>query len=238
VPILSSPRQRRRLAWFGALLLVAGAVALVVGLLPTHGSGLPHDATRGAPTFTLGGSQPSRVQRAQAAAAKVVQPLADAFVDAVAHRRRLAAAAALLAPALQRRNRLADWRAGRGLPLPPIRNGYGATSTAISFTGPTTVGVVGSATPANPIARSSGVDALLAMRFTKTGGRWLVDYLHHGRSSRFVDATNYAPPGFLPGSHRETFGTWAALILGFLGVVAIVVFLDRLLSRPPRERTA
>jgi len=236
VSLLSSPRRRRRLAWLAAVVVLGGVAALVVSLLPTHGSGLPRHTARGAPTFTLG-TQPRAEARAQAAAAEIVQPLASTFVSELAARRRLASAYALLAPGLRAHYSLADWEAGRDLPLPAIAHGYADTSTLVSFTGPTLVGVVASATPKAAAATGSDIETLLAVRFVKTRGRWLVDYLQRGHSSSLVTAQNYAPPGFLPGTHRETFWTWAALIGGFVAVVAIVVFLDRLLSRPSRPRS-
>ena len=62
--------------------------------------------------------------------------------------------------------------------------------------------------------------------------------MHQGHASRLVDQTNYAPPGFLPGSHRQTFWDWA--IFGLIGValIAVVAFLDRLLSRKPKGSLA
>jgi hypothetical protein len=72
-----------------------------------------------------------------------------------------------------------------------------------------------------------GSTVLFAMRFDKTNARWLIDYLHQGHGSTYVDATNYAPAGFLPGSHTETLWTWLALIGGFLAVVAVAAFFEQ-----------
>jgi hypothetical protein len=75
----------------------------------------------------------------------------------------------------------------------------------------------------------------VAIRLTKHGRGWLIDYLQRGHSSAFVSQANYAPHGFLPGSHEETLGTWSILVLSFLGVVAVVALADRLLARAPKD---
>jgi hypothetical protein len=67
---------------------------------------------------------------------------------------------------------------------------------------------------------------LFAVRFDKTNGRWLVDYVHQGHGSNYIDDSNYAPAGFLPGSHQETLWTWLALVGGFLGIVAVAAFFE------------
>jgi hypothetical protein len=72
-----------------------------------------------------------------------------------------------------------------------------------------------------------GSTVLFAMRFDKTNARRLIDYLHQGHGSTYVDATNYAPAGFPSGSHTETLWTWLALIGGFLAVVAVAAFFEQ-----------
>jgi hypothetical protein len=69
-------------------------------------------------------------------------------------------------------------------------------------------------------------NVLFAVRFDKVKGRWLVDYLHQGTSSQYVDAGNHAPDGFLRGSHTETLRTWLALVGDFLAVVAVAAFFE------------
>jgi hypothetical protein len=73
-------------------------------------------------------------------------------------------------------------------------------------------------------------DGLVALRFDKRK-TWLIDYIHQGHASARVDAGNYAPPGFLPGSHTETFGTWLILIGGLAGLIAVVALADWWISR-------
>ena len=97
----------------------------------------------------------------------------------------------------------------------------------LSFAGATSAGFV-SAVDEEP--RVSPESTLVAVRFAKQRGHWLVDYINQGHSSSLVDQSNYAPAGFLPGSHAQSAKDWAILILGFLAVVAVVVLLDRLLG--------
>jgi hypothetical protein len=218
--LLSSPRRRRRLAW---LVAVAGAAVLIVGvvtLLPSRGGHgrtfIPRAPAFGAAPTTAGATFGSTAaeERAARRAESQVSPLARTFVDDLALRRNLTQAYALLAPSLRRHYPLADWRRARGLPLAET-GGQGGVSVA--FSGATTVGFV---------ADLDG-NRLFAVRFDRTAGRWLVAYVHQGRSSRYVSAANFAPAGFLPGSRHETVWTWLALAGGLVGVIGIAVVAER-----------
>ena len=235
--LLSSPRRRRRLAWLGGLLAVAGAVALAVVLIPSHGGGNGSSAVAPpVPSFRTTTSGPSFAQpsaaerRAQAKAEAAVRPLATAFVNDLIHRRELARAHALLTPSLRSRYTLADWEQGRSLPL-SVSSRAAADGEDVAFSGASTVGLVFTITPNG----GSNTDSILyAVRFVHTG-KWLVDYVHQGQTSTYVDAANYAPHGFLPGSSSGGTSSWLILVLAFVGVVAVVVVLDRLLSDRGRE---
>jgi hypothetical protein len=223
VSLLSSPRRRRRLAWLGGsicvVLLVVGLVSLVPNRSSQGNTVVPRTPAFGAATTTGGffGSSAAE-ERAAARAETTVRPLAQVFVDDLALRHDLPHAYALLAPSLRRRYSLADWRRGRGLPL-AATGARGGVS--IAFSGATTVGLV---------ADLDG-NRLFAVRFDRTNGRWLVDYVRQGRSSRYVSADNFSPAGFAPGSRHETAWTWIALIGGLVGLIAIGVFFERALSR-------
>jgi hypothetical protein len=222
VSLLSSPRRRRRLAWLAGVFGVAAVVVAVIALVPGHGGpakGLR--VTPRAPAFGETTRGPGFVQsespaaaRARQKAEKIVRPLAAEFVDDLLQRRHLPRAYALLSPELRKGYSLHDWQEGRFLPL--SATGTWASS-AIAFSGATTVGIVSAV----------GTNVLFAMRFDKTDGHWLVDYVHEGRGSSFIGPSNYAPAGFLPGSHQETLWTWLALIGGFLGIVAVAVLFER-----------
>jgi hypothetical protein len=229
VSLLSSPKRRRRLAWLAGVAVVVGIVSVVIALVPGHNG--PKNGVRVPPKVPVFGETTTRLPpvqpespaeaRARAKAELAVRPLAVMFVDALLRRRNLAHAYALLSPDLQKGGSLHDWQAGRLLPLSSTG---AAGSITIAFSGATTVGLV----------ESIGSDVLFAMRFDKTKGRWLIDYLHQGHSSSRIDATNYAPAGFLPGSHQETFWTWLALIGGLVGVIAVGVLVEhRLRDRRP-----
>jgi hypothetical protein len=226
--MLSSPRRRRRLAWSAGVLVVVAAVAVVIALVPGHNG--PANGVRVAPRAPGCGATTTQAPlvkpespaeaRARAKAEETVRPLAVTFVADILQRRHLARAYALLSPDLQNGASLHDWQTGRFLPLSAPGSTEG--SFTIAYSGPTIVGLVA----------SIGNDVLFALRFDKANGRWLIDYLHQGHSTTRIDATNYAPAGFLPGSHQETFWTWLALIGGLLAVIAVgVLFEHRLRDR-------
>ena len=149
----------------------------------------------------------------------------------VVFRKNLARAHALLDPKQRAKYALADWRAGNHLPVSVDPQKQYPLSTELSFAGAKTAGFVSAVDEAPQVSSQT---SLVAVRFAKERGHWLVDYINQGHSSRLVDQSNYAPVGFLPGSHGQSTEDWAILILGFLAVVAVVVVLDRLLggSRP------
>jgi hypothetical protein len=228
--LLSSPRRRRRLAWLAGVLAVVGVVVAVIALVPGHNG--PANGVRVAPRAPGFGATTTpgpRIQpetpaeaRARAKAERTVRPLAVSFVADILQRRNLARAYALLSPDLQKAASLHDWQTGRFLPLSAPGSKEG--SLTIAYSGATTVGLIA----------AIGNDVLFAMRFDKTNGRWLIDYLHQGHSSSRIDATNYAPAGFLPGSRQETFWTWLALIGGLVAVIAVGVLVEhRLRDRRP-----
>jgi hypothetical protein len=171
-------------------------------------------------TATISAAEERERERAEAA----VRPLASVFVDAMIRRTSLERAHALLSPRFQTGS-VGDWQLGQHLPL-SFAKGSSAGSVTIAYSGPTEVGLIVSVDrPGDPDGR------LVALRFNRSGGQWLIVYVHQGRASTRVDATNYAPPGFLPGTHRESGWTWLILVGGLAGIVAIVGLLDWWLSR-------
>jgi len=221
--------------WLGGAVAVAGVVALGIVLIPTHGSSTTSaQSPPTASSFTT--PAPSGSERATPAPVAAVRGLDDEFVNDIVQRRNLGRAHSLLGAKLRDRYTLADWRAGGHLPI-SVRRGvtYRPASNIVSFYGPTQMGFVSTVSPRS--APATGEPPLFAVRFAKTNKRWLVDYIDQGSASRIVDQANYAPPGFLPGTHRQTFSDWAILELIGLALIAVVVFLDRLLSRPPKTTT-
>jgi hypothetical protein len=235
VSILSSPRRRRKLMWLGGAVACAGVIALGIVLLPTHGSS--RSGVQSPPKgFSLTTPSPTTSSSGTGAPVAAIQRLDDEFVNDLVQRKNLSRAHSLLAANLRSRYLLADWRAGHDLPI-SVNGGrdYRAASI-VSFYGPKHVGLVSSLSPR--FGAQPQEQPLAAVRFAKTDGRWLVEYVQQGHGTRLIDQTNYAPPGFLPGSHRQTFWDWA--ILGLIGValIAVVAFLDRLLSRKPKGSLA
>jgi hypothetical protein len=224
--LTSSPRRRRRLAWLIGLAAVVAVAAAVVVVLPRQGGSGAHTFTPATPQNQFGTTTTPNLAKEQAAgnaSAKAVRPLATAFVTDVVHRRHLAQAHALLAPGLAAKYALSDWQAGQHLPVSVDPKTPHSVSTVLSFSGAKTAGFVSAVDGESPTA-------LVAVRFGKQRGRWLVDYISQGHSSRLVDQSNFAPSGFLPGSYNQSKGDWLILLLGFLAVVAVVVLLDRLLG--------
>ena len=77
---------------------------------------------------------------------------------------------------------------------------------------------------------------MLAVRVKKANGRWLIDYLRQGHSSRSVDETNFSPSGFSPGSQSTSFTAWLPLLLGFAALIGLVVLVERGLTRRRKRR--
>ena len=168
--------------WLVALAACVGVVALVVILVPSHGSPGPTVVPRapafGAePTTGAGFTSSAAEERAARRAEAQVRPLARTFVDDLALRRDLQQAYALLAPALRKTYTLADWRRGHGLPL-AATGGEGGVSVA--FSGATTVGFVA----------DLDSNVLFAVRFDRTAGRWLVAYVRQGHGSARISSSN------------------------------------------------
>lgn len=232
---LASPRLRRRLAWTAVILGGGGVLALVGVLLPNHGG---PEAKPGPPSLTstepgetsplLGDLPDAATERARAKAVATVRPLATRFVTALIRRRDLALAHSLLIPRLRARYSLADWQAGRHLPLSSVPKATFIPGASVAFSGPKLVGLVMSFQSGDA---SSSESVLLAIRVKKTNGRWLIDYLKQGHSSTTVSETNFSPSGFSPGSPSTSFSAWLPLLLGFFGLILIVALVDRGLSR-------
>lgn len=230
--LLASPRRRRRLAWATGFAACLGLIAAVVILDPGRGSPAKRvkpvapqfgETTTGPPAFTTTIS--ATEERAREQAESAVRPLANVFVNAMIERTNLENAHALLTPSFETGS-VDDWQRGQHLPL---RFGKDSSlgSTTIAYSGPSEVGLIVTANkPGDPDGH------LIALRFDKSGTQWLIDYVHQGRASTRVDATNYSPAGFLPGTHRETGWTWLILIGGLVGIIAIVALTDWWLSRP------
>ena len=222
--LLSSPRRRRRLAWAAGFVGLIAALGVLAVLIPGHGgrgrSVIPRAPAFGADRTSTGAlfkSTPAE-ERAARKAEAVVRPLARTFVDDLALRRDLPRAYGLLGPRLRKHYAFAEWTHGRGLPLAETGAEGGVS---IAFAGATTVGIV---------AALDG-NRLFAVRFEKTNGKWLVDYVHQGHGSNYVSSSNFAPAGFVPGSRHETAWTWLALFGGLLGAIAVAVLVERRLSR-------
>lgn len=220
----TSARVRRRLAWASVILGGAGAVVLVAVLLPNHGGprvkpGAPSlTATGPAETAPDLGFPDAATERARTKAVATVRPLAARFLTDLIRRRDLTRARSLLVPPLR----------SHGLPLSSLPSSTLIPGASVAFSGPTLVGLV------YGFGATDTESTLLAVRVKKANGRWQIDYLRQGHSSRSVDETNFSPSGFAPGSQSTSFTAWLPLLLGLLGLIVLVVLVERGLSRRRR----
>ena len=152
--------------------------------------------------------------------------VAVAFTSALAGHGALAKAYADLDPQLAARSSYADWQAGRSLPVALARSDR-YSSFSVAFADETDVGIVLTFQPAG----AGAVEKLVALRLLKSrGARWLVDYVHQGHSSAFVDEANFAPGGFYPGSTPMSTSSWLPLVLALLLLVCVAVLVERRLG--------
>jgi hypothetical protein len=205
----------------------AGALVLVASLLPNHGGprvkpGVPSlTATQpGETSPALGGFPDAATERARTKAVATVRPLAAQFLTALVRRRDLAFARSLLVPPLR----------SHGLPLSSLPRSTLIPGATVAFSGPKLVGLV------YAFASANADSVLLAVRVKKTNGRWLIDYLRQGHSSRSISETNFSPPGFSPGSQSTSLTAWLPLLLGLVVLIALVVMVERALSHRRRRK--
>lgn len=202
----------------------AGAVVLIAVLLPNHGGprvkpGVPSLTSTGpAETSPDLGFPDAATERARTKAVATVRPLAARFLTALIRQRDPALARSFLVPALR----------SHGLPLTSLPRSTLIPGASVAFSGPTLVGLVYGFGAANTET------TLLAVRAKKANGRWLIDYLRQGHSSRSVSETNFSPSGFSPGSQSTSFTAWLPLLLGLLALIVLVVLAERGLSRRRR----
>jgi hypothetical protein len=205
----------------------AGVIALIGVLVPNHGG---PQAKPGAPSLTAaepGETSPlldvypdAATERARTKAVATVRPLAAEFLTALVRRRDLALARSLLVPPLR----------SHGLPLSSLPRSTLIPGATVAFSGPKLVGLV------YAFASANADSVLLAVRVKKTNGRWLIDYLRQGHSSRSISETNFSPPQFSPGSQSTSLTAWLPLLLGLVVLIALVVMVERALSRRRRRK--
>jgi hypothetical protein len=201
-----------------------GAVVLVAVLLPNHGGprvkpGVPSLTSTGpAETSPDLGFPDAATERARTKAVATVRPLVARFLTALIRQRDPALARSFLVPALR----------SRSLPLATQPNSTLIPGASVAFSGPTLVGLV------YGFGATNTETTLLAVRVKKAKGRWLIDYLRQGHSSRSVSETNFSPSGFAPGSQSTSFTAWLPLLLGLLALIVLVVLAERGLSHKRR----
>ena len=217
--MLASPRRRRRLAWLGVVVGIAGLVVVGVLLIPNTTGRLP-DTFSKTPVQTVVNQKEVPVTRATR---REVDALFDAFVPAAVARRNTAAAYDLATPAFHADGTRASWAAGQ-LPVFPykpkgttfhgwhVESSYRNDLNVQLYLEPATAGE-------GPIAYD--------VELRRIHGRWLVD--------SFYPRTTYAPtepasgkgkvtrpapePSTLPQAHT---GALWGVMAGFFGLILIV----------------
>jgi hypothetical protein len=159
-------------------------------------------------------------ERARRKAVATVRPLAAQFLTALVGRRDPALARSLLVPPLR----------SHGLPLSSLPRSTLIPGATVAFSGPKLVGLV------YAFASANADSVLLGVRVKKANGRWLIDYLRQGHSSRSISETNFSPPGFSPGSQSTSLTASLPLLLGLVVLIALVVMVERALSRRRRRK--
>jgi hypothetical protein len=204
----------------------AGALVLVAVLVPNHGGprvkpGAPSLTSTGpAETAPDLGFPDAATERARTKAVATVRPLAAQFLIALVRRLDLALARSLLVPPLR----------SHDLPLSSLPRSTLIPGATVAFSGPKLVGLV------YAFASVNADSVLLAVRVKKANGRWLIDYLRQGHSSRSISETNFSPPGFSPGSQSTSLTAWLPLLLGLVVLIALVVIVERAVSRRRRRK--
>lgn len=174
--VFESPRMRRRLAWIGAGILVAGVVAAAIVLVPTAHK--PHETLR--PSGRAQVAQ--KVVRLTPATRRAIDALFDSFVPDAVERHDARRALPLVTHAFRAGVTNNEWLHG-SLPVMPYdavgRRFHGWT---LIYAYPREISVALLLHPAPK-------ETLGAVAFTavlkKPGGRWLVD--------SFVPAASFAP---------------------------------------------
>jgi len=169
-PFPSSPRRRRRLALLAGLLVAAGAVGLLIAVLP-----------RGKPFSNRLSSQTARTATnivtvpLAASDRRQIDDVLDRFVPAAVGRHDPGAAWSLAAPALRAGTTREDWVRG-DVPVTPYPLRAGATHDwVLLYSLPDTVSVELGLEP-DPHANVGNAAFVVTLR--RIGGRWRVSSIY------------------------------------------------------------
>jgi hypothetical protein len=203
-----------------ALLVAAGAAALVVSLLPEHHGGIASPVGSG-PVQTV--ARPKQV-RIGPEARRQIDRLFDRFVPAAIARRDPLGARAYVTPALRRQATAAEWRAGT-IPVPPF-DPAGATfhgwTTIYSYPRDASVRLtLEPKRPRDPVGS-------FVVNVKQVGPRWLVDSIysegtHGGESASPAPAAEPTTTEPVTGGSRGRIGAiWLLVPVGLLSLIVIV----------------
>jgi hypothetical protein len=219
MPVLGSPRARRRAGWIGALVVVAAVVAVAVVALP---EGTPERETfrPGAQVVRI----PKHV-RLTAERRRAIDELLDTFVPSAVERRKPVAALPLVTQSFRSGVSREEWSRGE-LPVFPFdAQGKRFHSWTLNYSFPREMSVDLLLHPSQK--ETLGALAITAV-FKQVHGRWLID--------SFVPAASFAPekkkprilasPDFTPFAEDRGRGQldakWLLVPAGILALIVLV----------------
>ena len=223
--------MRRRLAWIGALGVLAGIVATVIALIPGTSPSTP------APVGDEGPAQlaaaPVR-QRITAADRRNINATLDRFVPAAVARRSATTAWALAGPELKASSTLAQWRAGNS-PVPY----YPAKGTSVHDW--TTIEVARNSVILNllvhPKPGSKLGDYVFSGQVVRHGSGWLVNRWYTiavmspvRGTTHEVGPADFKAPSASGGPPPGTPSLGRAWLLPVVGALALVLLLPLVLG--------
>jgi len=219
MPVLGSPRARRRAGWIGALVVVAAAAAAAVIALP-KGSTERETFRPGEQVVRI----PDRV-RMTAARRQAIDDLLDTFVPAAVERHRPLTALPLVTQSFRAGVSREDWAHG-DLPVFPFdAQGERFHSWTVNYSFPREMSIDLLLHPTKK--ETLGALAITAV-FKQVHGRWLID--------SFVPAASFAPekkrprilasPDFTPFAesrgHAQLSSRWLLVPAGILALIVLV----------------
>jgi hypothetical protein len=229
---LASSRFRRRAAWLGALVAVAGGVALIVVLVGNTGHTVPQRFETGKPQVV---PPPPKPDVFTAAERREVRAVATRFVESAVYRRHVDDSWGITTADLHQGISRADWASGE-IPVVP----YSADAVAevrwkldYSYAKDVALKVAFYPKPGSGAARQI-FEIELENHGTDTTPNWLVSYWAPSGGPQLQTAQPGGPKAPVVGVGRGQLGAiWlfvpvGLIVGGLLGVVVFVVVRARL----------
>ena len=217
--MLSSPRTRRRLLRVAVVLAAAGAVALGVFALPSHGTKRKEVFDKRPVTFY---KQQKQV-RLTAGERRAIDAVVAEFVSAGVERREPLRAYALATPALRRSASRTEWQRGALPVLPYKASGPPGWTLDYAYPGDAVVDVVLHPAKSEPTHRA----IIFTSELKRVRGRWLVDSIVPAATfggSTVYSRVDMGPQGVAAAPAKAPLGkSWILVPVGVvLGLIVLV----------------